>query len=80
LIASTAWGDVAIAGHDEDRRRKLRGIDLTQDGEAGLTGHVQSEQRACRHARSSDERFAFGKAGDAITGKREHHRQCIARR
>jgi hypothetical protein len=73
--------DVTVGGYDEVRRRKLRSVDRSQHGEAGLTRYVQIEQHTDRrtNACGGDERFAFGKGDDAVIRKREHHRQCIAR-
>jgi hypothetical protein len=87
LIASTALdrlhhvGDVASAGHHDDRRRIALGIEPEQDVEAGAARHVQIEQDAGRHpgARLGEDRRAVGEQRDAKTGCDQQGGERVAR-
>jgi Membrane-associated sensor, integral membrane domain len=74
--------NVALRGHDEDRRRVVVGIELLEDIEPGPPGDVNVENDAGRRlpSRRGEQRRAIGKAGDTMTRGREDRGQGLSHR
>ncbi len=72
-------GDRAVRGEQDDRQRRVTGVDLVEQGQAIAAGqlHVAHHQLRPRDSQLRERRFGRLDRGDTVAGRGEPHREQL---